>query len=469
MNEAYDTIVVGAGIAGLGVAAILAKEGGQKVLVLDRFPSPGGRLMTYPGCPEEGWSVDVGLHMIELGEKSACTELNRRVGREIVWGPFSETVDMWNGERFMNVAELVPLTAKDKAAFRDLLQRIAGLGDPEIEAWDNRSLQEWLHENVPRAPIRELFADIGMIMTTIPRPIDMAAGEVLYIARENLLKTRQVLQASYPLDGMTGITRGLVEAIEGHGGEIVTDCDVQEVLIEDGLARGVRVPSGRHPYQESYCLRETIPLPASRVVCALPLYQLPSILDFDPATSPLPGWWIRRIMEIRHEITGLVGYMLGLSEPVVPPERRCFLTALRTTHAGLPFQGFPASNFSPRVAPEGRQLLHTDIVCEHHEASDPFKRRRLLHLLWEDLREMFPGLEDKVAWRLPYYVDGCDGLARKPGLVGRFKPDLRAPGIPNLFFAGDTYQGRGLATNSAARSAMLCADLILEGSPMRRR
>jgi phytoene dehydrogenase-like protein len=112
------------------------------------------------------------------------------------------------------------------------------------------------------------------------------------------------------------------------------------------------------------------------------------------------------------------------------------------------------------VAPAGKQLLHTDIVCEHQEASDKFKRERLLGLLWEDLKEMFPGIEEKLEWRLPYYVDGCDGLARKPGLVGNFKPGLKAPGVPNLFFAGDTYTGRGLAINSAALSGMMCADLI---------
>ena len=82
--------------------------------------------------------------------------------------------------------------------------------------------------------------------------------------------------------------------------------------------------------------------------------------------------------------------------------------------------------------------------------------------MWEDIREMFPGIDDKVEWKIPYFVDGCDGLARKPGLVGNFKPALTAPGIPNLFFAGDTYIGRGLAANGAARSAMHCADLILK-------
>jgi len=462
MTERYDSIVVGAGIAGLGVAAILSKEAHQKVLVVDRFPKSGGRLMSYEGYPDKGWTVDIGLHLIELGEKSSCTELNRRVGKKIEWAPFSQTVDIWNGERFINVAELVPMSDEDKNTFRNLLQKIAAMTDAEIEAWDNRSLEEWLMENVPQPSIRELFTDIGMIMTTIPDAIDMAAGEVIYIARENLLKTRQVLQASYPLEGMEGITGGLVEVINENGGEIRTGCQVEEVLIQDSRAIGVRVPSREHIYQEEYTLPETEAIHADRVICALPIYQLNRIIDFNPETSQMPGWWIKRILDIQHEITGLIGYMIGLSKPVVEPKKRCFFTAIKTKHTGFPFQGFPASNFSPNVAPEGKQLLHTDIVCEHSEASDKFKRQKLLNLMWEDVKEMFPGIEAKVEWKLPYYVDGCDGLARKPGLVGNFKPGLRAPGIPNLFFAGDTYIGRGLATNGAAKSAMLCADLILE-------
>lgn len=458
----YDTIVVGAGIAGLGVAAILSREAGQRILVLDRFPMFGGRMMSYEGYPAKGWRTEIGLHMVELGEKASCTELNARVGKKVAWARFSETVDIWNGEAFINVAELVPMTKEDKKAFAAMLATISQMSDAEIEIWDNRSLEEWLTENVPQPAVRELFTDLGMIMTTIPHAIDMAAGEVLYIARDNLLKTRQALQASYPIDGMEGITRGLVEVIKENGGEILLNCDVQEVLIEGKKAAGVRIPSKKHIYQEEYRILETEAVYADRVVCALPIYKLSQILDFNPGTSPLPRWWLKRITDIQHEITGLIGFMLGLSEPVVDPMKRCFLTALKTKHAGFPFQGFPASNFSDRIAPPGKQLLHTDIVVEHAEASDKFKRERLLNLLWEDLKDMFPGIENKVDWKLPYYVDGCDGLARQPGLVGNFKPALKAPGIPNLYFAGDTYLGRGLAINSAALSGMKCADLILK-------
>jgi flavin-dependent dehydrogenase len=108
----YDVIVVGAGIAGLGVAAILSKEADQRVLVVDRFPKFGGRMMSYDGYPGKGWRIEIGLHFVELGEKSSCTELNRRVGKEVAWAPFSKTVEIWSDNRFVSVADLVPMSGE---------------------------------------------------------------------------------------------------------------------------------------------------------------------------------------------------------------------------------------------------------------------------------------------------------------------------------------------------------------------
>lgn len=457
--ESFDAVVVGAGIAGLGVAAILTREVGARVLVLDRYEEIGGRLMCFGQKPAAGWKVDVGLHMIELGEKSSCTLLNERVGREVKWGPFSKTVQIFKDGGFRNIADLVPMTDRDRQDFGALLKKIAGLADTEIESWDDRSLEEWLVENVGREAVRELLTDFGMIMTTIPHARDMAAGEVLYIARDNLRKVRRLLSSSYPIGGMAGITEPLAQVIREGGGTIRLGSRVDRVLLDGRRAVGVAVEKGAHPYPQEYAIPDCEQVEAGIIVLALPIYQLPWVLDFHSPDSVLPEWWRKRILDIQHEVTGLVGYILGLKRPVV--EELCFLSALKTRHAGLPFQAFPASNFDPDIAPPGKQVLHTDCVTEYPEVADKFSRRRILDLLWQDLLEMFPGIEGSVEWRIPYYVAGCDGLARKPGLVGRFKPGLKAPGVANLYFAGDTYQGRGLATNGAALSAMQCADLIL--------
>lgn len=459
MERKYDAVIAGSGIAGLGVAAILAREGGLRVLVVDRYQKPGGRLMSFNDIPDMGWQVDVGLHMTELGPCGSASFLNARVGEKVEWGPYSESVQLFHEGAFRNVSELTSLAKEERKSFVIMLQEISSLSDAEIESWDNRSLEEFLREKTDSPAIRTLIANFGMIMTTIPDPIDMAAGEFLYIARENLQKVRQVLSSSYPKGGMKALTAPLVKVIKAHGGEILSGREVDHVLIENHKAAGVAIAKKGHPYPADYRIADCEIVSAGLVVLALPIYQLPNVLDFNPDTSLLPEWWRKRILDISREVTGLVGYMIGLTRPVV--EGNCFLSALKTRHAGLPFQAFPASNFDPGVAPAGKQLLHTDIVTEYSDAADKFKRQRLLDLLWKDIEDMFPGINEAVEWKIPYYVAGCDGLARKPGLVGRFKPKLTAPGITGLYFAGDTYKGRGLAMNGAALSAMLCADLIL--------
>lgn len=455
----FDVIIVGAGIAGLGVGAILAKEGKKKVVVLDRYQQIGGRLMSYRDYPKDGWQIDVGLHMIELGNYSSAHALSERVGKEIKWGPFSESVQIFHEGKWKNVAELIPLSKEQKKLFRKTLEKIASIDDDEIEDWDIRSWDEWLKENVKSEPIRELFIDFGMIMTTISDPKEMAAGEILYIARENLRKKHQLLTSSYPIGGMKALVNPLKDVIEESGGEIRLNRPVEEVLIRNGKAIGVNVSTGISPYPDEYRIPKTIALKADMVVCALPIYQLSRILDLNPKSTPFPEWWINRIKDVKNELTGLIGYMIGLSELVI--DEPSFFSALKLPRTQLPLQCFPASNFDPAVAPKGKQLLHTDVVCEYQRVSDRFERRRILEDFWEDLKIMFPDIDKLLEWKIPYYVIGCDGLARKPGLVGRFKPPLKALGVEALYFAGDTYIGRGLATNGAARSAMQCADLVL--------
>ena len=45
----YDVVVIGAGVGGLGAAAMLAKDFAKKVLVLERAPFIGGRAVSFTG------------------------------------------------------------------------------------------------------------------------------------------------------------------------------------------------------------------------------------------------------------------------------------------------------------------------------------------------------------------------------------------------------------------------------------
>jgi choline dehydrogenase-like flavoprotein len=48
-NQKVDTVIVGAGVAGLGAAALLSKDCGHRVLVLERAPFIGGRTLSFVG------------------------------------------------------------------------------------------------------------------------------------------------------------------------------------------------------------------------------------------------------------------------------------------------------------------------------------------------------------------------------------------------------------------------------------
>ncbi|MEM9159610.1 MAG: NAD(P)/FAD-dependent oxidoreductase [Verrucomicrobiota bacterium] len=94
----YDSIVVGAGLAGLAVATRLS-EAGQSVLMLERSDRIGGRLRTDT---LDGFQCDRGFQVL-LTSYAACRRLldyeSLRLGR------FEPGALLWNGSRFDLVAD----------------------------------------------------------------------------------------------------------------------------------------------------------------------------------------------------------------------------------------------------------------------------------------------------------------------------------------------------------------------------
>jgi len=269
-----------------------------------------------------------------------------------------------------------------------------------------------------------------------------------------------VLIAAYPRGGMWGVIGPMVEAFQELGGRMELGARVEQVVCEGNRAVGVKVArKGANPIAKEWRFISTDTVTAPLVVLALPIWHLDKVLDFDRRFSPLPGWWLKRIEDIRGERTGLLGYIIATRRPLY--ERQVFMSALSSPRTGLPLQAFTPTAFDPGVAPPERYLLVTDNVAEPWELEDKFNLGRLMEQHWEDVKEMFSFGEDEVKFALPYFTTGCDGLARKPGLTGDFKPDVQAPGVDGLFFAGDTYVGRGLAIEGASRSAILCVERIL--------
>ncbi len=453
----YDAIVVGAGVAGLGQAALL-QQSGKKTLLVDRWPRAGGRLQPYP--QKDGYIIENGLHIVEMGKKGYCHEMAARAGAEIEWGSWTTGGEFYMDGRWVPDAELLKQSEGVMQRFVETLTRIAAMQDADFAAWDNRSVSQWLDHEGISGQLRVLWENATMIMTTIPDADEQSAGECLYIAREAMVKCNRVLAAAVPRRGMLGITEPLTRAFTEAGGTLKLGTVADQVVFEGRKVVGVRLRTDDgSPLAGEWRFRRGTLVTAPLVVLALPVWSLKSVLDMDPRRSPLPPWWIKRIRDIEGERTGLFGFMVATRRPLY--EKPNFLSALSTPRTGYPFQGYSPTAYTEDVAPKGRYVLITDSVCEPEEVEDKFNLMAKMEAHWEDIKEMF-GFEDgEVEFAWPYYTTGCDGLARKPGLTGNFKPDVEAPGVSGLFFCGDTYRGRGIGIESACYSSLLCFERIM--------
>jgi phytoene dehydrogenase-like protein len=452
----FDAIVVGAGVAGLGQAAML-QQAGRKTLLVDRWPRPGGRLQSYP---QNGWLIENGLHIVEMGKKGFCHEMAASVGVEIEWGEWTDGGEFYMDGRWVGDEELVQQAGDDMQHFVETLFQIGGMDEPDFAAWDNRSLTQWLdHHDIQGSP-RQIWENTGMIMTTIPDTDSQSAGECLFIAKEAMAKCNRILAASVPRRGMTGISEPLMDKFVELGGTLKLDTMVDRVLFDGKQASGIRMRTDiGNPLGNEWKFHTGTTVTAPLVVLALPIWYLDTVLDFDPERAVLPEWWIKRVQDIEAERTGLFGFMVGTKRPLYDKPR--FLSAMTTPRTGYPFQAYSPSAYGDGIAPAGHHLLITDSVCEPYEIEDKFNLMDKMEMHWEDIKEMFGFEEGEVEFAYPYYTTGCDGLARKPGLTGNFKPDVEAPGVSGLYFCGDTYLGRGLAIEGACHSSLLCFERIM--------
>ena len=265
----YDAIVIGSGIGGLGVAALLAKHADRRVLVLERHTKAGGFTHTFS---REDWDWDVGVHYI--GQVHHENSMIRRLCDEISdgslgWEPMGEVYDtvVIGGQRWEYVTGRNAWRERMHAYFPD-----------EASAID-RYLEQ-VREAIGGA--RTFFAE-----KALPGPAALVAGpwmrrrflrhsgrtlgEVLDGVTDNpTLKAVLAAQfgdhglppsqasfvihamifnhylggAAYPIGGASKIAESVAPVIEAAGGDVVVNADVESVLVEGGRAVGVRMAKG---------------------------------------------------------------------------------------------------------------------------------------------------------------------------------------------------------------------------------
>ncbi|MFB0559623.1 MAG: phytoene desaturase family protein [Candidatus Lokiarchaeia archaeon] len=450
MEKEFDAAVVGGGIGGFGVAAQLQKRG-LKTILVDEHSRIGGRSTSMRFM--EDWLIDMGHHGINLAEKSQINELVELVGKKIPWAKPIVGVQVYRKGKWNNFLEAFELDKSDLEEIEIITKTVKKMSDEEINSLDDTSFRDWILQYTESDNLLELYRTIGMGYTTIPDMESQAASEAVWLYRENIEKMGEFSErpGGVPVGGAINLVTPLEEAFTENGGIVKLRTRAKEVLIKDQKAVGIRVQEREG---EEYTIK------AKLVVCAIPINRFPEILFTEENLSQLEGPWVRRMESVKDQVSASIGYIAGLSKPLY--SETSFKCSPELPHSKTAFQVFAQSNCDETVAPKGKMLISMGAAAKKSQVLDENNRKNLLELIWTDIEEVFPGIAEIVEWNIPGFFIGPDGLERKPGLVGKHRPDIKAPGVEGLYFAGDNYRGRGVGVNNAARSAMICADKILK-------
>jgi hypothetical protein len=473
MLEEFDAIVIGAGVSGMAIGALLTKAG-KKVLVLENMSQVGGRATSFKRVTPDGkeWMDDIGgPHAMTMADRGAMACVYKEIGLgfdTLGLAPPQRGFLIFRHGRWDDMVELNK--GENREDFKKIIKDTVSMSYEEIDQLDTISFRKWIADKTPREDVQDWFRAVGFVWTTIPNFEEMSAGECVYTMKTSLESMHSVSSGSFITGGSINLCLPLVDYIKKNGGDVRCGAKVGQILVKDGRMTGVTV--GEVPLEAMGEVEpETIQAPL--VVSSVPIWNL-----FDLITeSELPHWFIRLISsymnpDLLHSLRyGMVGLGMVLDSKVLegmkyggtehlvvfdmPHTQGTYEWAFpgacdaAQSAAGTINFNFLAMGLNPELMKEKRT------VEQLHEALD------------KDLAFIFPNIKEEFIiqklprrTRIPGRQPLVDGLARMPYYTGNFRIDHKGP-IEGLYFAGDTVRSRGCGIDAAVRSSIWCFNKIM--------
>ncbi|MEZ4250652.1 MAG: NAD(P)/FAD-dependent oxidoreductase [Polyangiales bacterium] len=263
MDVDFDAVVIGSGIGGLASAAVLAKLGGWKVLVLERHWRLGGFTHTFQRPTGDGrkWEWDVGLHYVgDLQDGGRTRKLFDLISEgRLSWARLPSPFD-----RFV-YPDLTVDVPDDVDAFqrllgerfptqRDGLKRYFAIrrrADAEMGALIASKQLGRAGARRTRALVKHaLRPTIDVVRDCVDDPRLVAVllsqwGDYGVRPSEGAFGVHAAVSAHYdhgawfPIGGSGAIVETVAPTIEAAGGALRAGVQVSSILVEDGRAVGV--------------------------------------------------------------------------------------------------------------------------------------------------------------------------------------------------------------------------------------
>ncbi len=513
-TEKFDTIIVGAGVAGVGAGAMLARDFDQKVLILERAPFIGGRTLSYVGkgnkvvadgiemdarefkkslplaacylakcTPDietifeqellDGRTLEAGGHGLFWGNHSRVNCLMEHLGERVEL-PLNEGLGFieWqgegeNGEGKPGITHQVekgkPYPWMSAEGYQKTMEQLGDMARTTFEDMAGlmqTPLQDWLDERNMHPEAYNYVKVLAASQTAQAEPAMTPAGDFLgYMAiagdiRMNLV-TGSVATADEP--GCIAIPLAMEKVLLAAGGEIRRSTSVEEVIVENGVAKGVRIKTADG---------ETVTIEADNVICTVPPKHMFSVLPKDP----FPADWVETLEEKfwgAGLLTGWAGTKRSLWGDIGLDDRSfVYMPGVIKDEGYIGCVDMVMCEFAAwgdrtaKRGPEGKKEFLFSTALTDEEMRNPDKVNRVIELCENWARATFPTWDEDVEFLIWTPSPEAYGTWRP---IGEDRPATKSPWVEGLYFAGDQYGERlwGGGVDGASLSAVMCVDKMM--------
>lgn len=428
------TIIIGAGINGLLLGALLAHDG-DEVTVIEKNSFPGGRAFLLE---RDGYVMDYGVHLTRFGPVSALAKIMKRIGNEVAFRKLG-TSYVINHKGEMVIFPTSPggvfksrlFTVAEKIKIIGLLLKIKrGAFDDGLM---DVSLRDWLNLNSITGGMRTYFELLSGTVMVCPFFEKTSAGEMFRILHKVLVTGHS---AEYMTGGWKPVYIALIREIEKKGA-IHYGTAVDSVIMRKGKAVGVS--AGRKKYS------------ADRVVINLPAQEIFSIMperSFDPAYVKLCKSLVP---------TSGIFFDIALDKQIGDYD------GLLITTNPLAY-GMLTSNLARGLAPEGGQILTMFYPTTMDDIRDTALRLQRKEELWEAIKQYFHRIEQHIRWTRESSLKMIDGAQVNTTQTEDRRPGPSVQGVKNLYLVGDSIAAPGAGGDIGNESVLVAYKTITGNS-----
>mmetsp|Transcript_20184 Transcript_20184/g.56215 ORF Transcript_20184/g.56215 Transcript_20184/m.56215 type:complete len:631 (-) Transcript_20184:221-2113(-) len=537
-QDLADYIVIGSGIGGLCCAALLARYG-FKVTVLESHYLPGGAAHSFK---IGGYSFDAGPSFF-LGlsnEKGTSSNPLKQVLDAVGESVPSKQYDRWivytqDGTFPCVAGRQAYLENLERQGGREALEQFLAL-EKELEP---------LQKGAALFPAAAIRSDLGMLLTsarflgpellatagvagTLTGPFGavvdrvvtnrwlrafldlecfvlsgMTAKDTLCAEMAFMFLERNAGKSAidYPMGGSKAIIDALIRGITKYGGQIKLSSHVEEILLENGQAAGVRVRPKRIKKEGNPGLADAdagattngntssssgsaqtgssgqVLRAKKGVVSNASVWDMLKLLPPDN----VPQQW-RQERAATPALDSFIHLHLGIDASDLPPDLDCHHLIINDLYTDLPaphnvcIVSIPTV-FDPSLAPPGKAVVHA-----YYAANEPYDlwkgmdtkspeykalKEQRAEPLWQALERVIPDIRQRAEVTLigtPLTHERF--LNRHRGSYG---PGISASGgggwpgpktpVPGLYVCGDSTMP-GIGVPAAAASGMMCANTL---------